>query len=82
MPIVKYREPPKPEDARALFTAKGEVPEGKVRAEVTHRCWASKNDSHVERLFVGDVWDFTEAEFEVLDKRNWVKQQWKPLTKK
>ena len=82
MAIAKYREPPKPEDARPLFTAKGEVPEGKVRGEVTHRCWASKNDTYIERLFVGDVFDFFEAEFEVLDKRNWVKAQWKPTIKK
>lgn len=78
----KHRDPPKPEDARPLYKATGEVPEGKVRAEVTRRCWASKNEHHVERLFVGDVWDFVEAEFEVLDKRNWVKQQWKPSLKK
>lgn len=82
MAIAKYREPPKPEDRRALFTAKGEVPDGKVRGEVMHRCWATKTGGFIERLFIGDVFDFDEAEYEVLDKRNWVKAQWKPTIKK
>ena len=78
----KFREPPKPEDARPLHDAKGEVPEGMVRVEVignhNGRCWASNN----KRLFKGDVVDISEEDFQILDKLNYVKQQWKPNLKK
>jgi hypothetical protein len=74
----RYREPPKPEDARPLHDAKGEVAEGMVRAEVTRRCWASGN----KRLFAGDIVDLSEADFELLNGLNFVKAQWKPNPKK
>ncbi|MDP1702592.1 MAG: hypothetical protein Q8L53_16770 [Aestuariivirga sp.] len=74
----KHREPPKPEDARPLHDTKGDVPEGMVRAEVIKRCWASNN----KRLFAGDVVDLSEADFELLNERNFVKAQWKPSLKK
>ena len=73
----KFREPPKPEDARPLFVAKGETPDGFVRAEVIKRCWSSK-----QRLFAGDVVDLSEEDFALLYERNFVKQPWKPSLKK
>jgi hypothetical protein len=76
---AKFREPPKPEDARPLFKAEGEVPAGKVRAEIIKRCWASGN----LRLFVGDVVDLSEDDFALLHERNFAKLQWtKPKTVK
>lgn len=79
----RFREPPKPEDARPLFKAEGDVKEGYVRAEVignhNGRCYAS-NDL---RLFRGDVIDLTESDFEGLYAKNYVKQLWtKPSVKK
>jgi len=71
----KFREPPKPEDARPLYAATGEVADGMVRVEVignhNGRCWASNS----KRLFKGDVVDLTEEDFQILDKLNYVKLQ-------
>lgn len=75
---LKHREPPKPEDARPLFEAKGEVKEGFIRAEITGRVWASNN----LRLFKGDVVDLSEADFELLYKLEKARQPWKPNLKK
>lgn len=75
----KYREPPKPEDARPLHKATGETPEGMVRVEITKRCWASNN----KRLFAGDIVDLSEADAELLNERNFAKIPWtKPTLKK
>jgi len=74
----KFREPPKPEDARPLHDAKGKVAEGMVRVEVTKRCWASNS----KRLFAGDVVDLSEADAELLCERNFAKLPWKPSLKK
>lgn len=74
----RFREAPKPEDKRPLHEAKGPVAEGMVRAEITRRCWTSGN----RRLFVGDVIDLTEEDFEGLLAKNFARAQWKPSLKK
>jgi hypothetical protein len=75
---IRWIPPPQPEDKRPLHKAEGEVPAGFVRAEVLRRCWSSK-----ERLFKGDIVDLSEADFELMHKREQVRQQWiKPTAKK
>ena len=69
---------PQPEDARDLYETKGDVKEGFVRAEITHRCWASKDGYTAIRLFKGDVVDLPDAEFAILYERNWAREPWKP----
>lgn len=69
---------PQPEDARPLFTTEGPVKEGCTRAEITKRCWASKDGQANIRLFKGDVVDIPDAEFAILYERNWAREPWKP----
>ncbi len=73
----KYREPPKPEDARPLFKAEGEVAKGKVRVEIiggpNGRVYASDD----LRLFKGDLVDLSEADAELLCGLNFAKIPWK-----
>ena len=69
---------PQPEDARELFNTEGPVKEGFVRAEITQRCWASKDGFTAIRLFKGDIVDLPDAEFAILYERNWAREPWKP----
>lgn len=68
---------PQPEDERPLFKTEGPVKEGCVRAEMTKRCWASKDGFSAIRVFKGDVIDIPEAEFAIFYERNWAKEPWK-----
>ena len=68
---------PQPEDERPLFNTEGEVKAGCVRAEITRRCWASKDGNVAIRVFKGDVIDIPEAEFATFYERNWAREPWK-----
>ena len=67
VPVKLHNKPDIP-----VKTASGEVPDGKVRAEVLKNCWASNN----KRLFKGDVVDLSVEDFEGLSDRQFVRQQW------
>lgn len=69
---------PQPEDARDVFVTEGPVKDGLVRAEITRRCWGSKDGQIAIRLFKGDIVDIPEAEFAKLYERNWAREPWKP----
>lgn len=73
---------PQPEDARPLFETEGPVKDGLVRAEITRRCWGSKDGQTAIRLFKGDIVDIPEAEFAKLYERNWAREPWKPSQEK
>lgn len=44
----------------------------------THVMHQGKTSHVLERVFSGDIVDIPDAEFEVLIKRNWVREPWKP----